>query len=330
MVRDDTDAVGLAVPDEAVVLAIDIGATKLAVGLVNGNGKVIKQSRRPNPGHVGGALKSLLESATALFGHEEGLHARLVAVGIACGGPLDIESGMVLSPPNLPDWDRIAIVEIFRKEFGVPVFLENDATAGALATLRWDNPSELKNIVYVTVSSGIGCGVISQGVPLKGHTGNGSELGHIPLVLNGRQCPCGQQGCAEAYVSGISIGQRFQELHTVSNITAVEVADLASQGNEQALEHWHGSMLMLRRVLRAALELFNPGLLVVGGGVTEASDALFGPALDLASDGALLSYAPDDYPTVRRTSFGRSSGVTSAAAVAWSQVNAQETKRSTL
>ncbi|SNU02310.1 glucokinase [Ruaniaceae bacterium KH17] len=312
------------------VLAVDVGATKLAVGLVTSSGQALREMRSPNPGNAPAALESLVSMSAALLDRDPEVAGNLAGIGIACGGPLDIANGLVLSPPNLPDWDKVPLTQLFNELFGLPTYLDNDATAGALASYYWDNPGKVENLVYVTVSSGIGSGVILGGAPIGDRNGNGAELGHIPLIYDGRSCTCGLRGCAEAYVSGLSISRRFNEqsrmllpevpqsvMQEHETLTSAEIAARASRGEPRALAHWLESMSMLRRLLRAALDLYGPELLVVGGGVTEAPRELLAPALDIQTDGPLLSYLDRNAPEVRSTGFGRDSGVISAGAVAW-------------
>lgn len=307
-------------PENAAVLALDIGATKLAVGIVTADGRVIAQMRRPTPRQPGRAIACLLEMGREMQARAAGEGARLIAVGIACGGPLDLERGLVLSPPNLPGWDEVPISDMAAEASGLPAFLQNDAAAGALATCFWDNPSRDRDVAYITVSSGIGCGVVSDGRLYAGNSGNGTELGHIPLIWGGRQCRCGQSGCAEAYLSGTSIGERFSEVSGRGPFTAEQVALLAAGGDSEAEAFWQDTMFMLRRLARAAADLFDPALLVLGGGVTDAPAHLLDPVFGGSGQGASMAGDVGKSMVVRRTGFGRNSGVLSAAAVAWNDL----------
>lgn len=305
------------------VLAIDIGATKLATGLVSANGDVLFENRAPSPKSAQESLRELkrLGAESCAWGKERGL--ALPATGIACGGPLDLARGLVLTPPNLPDWVDVPIRSQMEEAFGLPAHLQNDAAAGALATYLWDNPHGYRDVVYITVSSGIGCGVILDGRLMTGHSGNGSELGHIPLIHQGRRCKCGQDGCVEAYVSGTSIGERYAEDHG-EVLASREVAVRAAEGDATALTHWVASMKMLNRVVRAAADLFDPALLCVGGGVTDAPEHLLAPAFDFQH--GVMSNDVGRGTEIRRTGFGRSSGVASAAAIAWRALGTQDGK----
>jgi len=303
-------------PDDNTLIALDIGATKLAAGVVLSDGRVVAEVRNPTPNGPDAALRLLVDMGRDMLARARNEGFMPVAVGIACGGPLDMAERLILSPPNLPGWDRVPIGRIVTDALGLPAHLQNDAGAGALATYLWDNPDGHRDVGYMTVSSGIGCGMINDGRLYAGYTGNGTELGHIPLIWQGRRCGCGQAGCAEAYISGTSIGRRFTEARNDGQTyTAEDVARLATQGDTTAAAFWAETMLMLRRLTRAAIDLFDPALLCLGGGVTNAPRALLAPALD---DEGSTSMAEDvgRSVTIRLTGFGRHSGVLSAAAIA--------------
>ncbi len=308
-----------------VVLAIDIGATKMAVGVVDSEGGVLFQAREPSPRSVINSLALIDELSGRMLQKAHAHGARVDGVGIACGGPLDLDRGLVLTPPNLPDWDAVPIRDRLAAAAGVPAYLQNDAAAGAIATFLWDNPGHVKDVTYITVSSGVGCGVITNGTLLTGHSGNGGELGHMPLVFDGRRCKCGLSGCVEAYVSGTSIGERFSEENGGPPATAQQIAASAAAGDPVALAHWTGSMRMLRRTVRAAVDVFDPALLCLGGGVTDARSDLLAPAFTFDEGG--MSAAVGRGLCVRRTLFGRDSGVLSAAAVAWNEMGAANGRR---
>lgn len=312
--------------DVPVVLGIDIGATKMAAGVVESSGAILSQDRSASPRTVEPCLDLIDTLARRMIAAATAEGARVVGVGIACGGPLDLARGLVLSPPNLPDWDGVPIRDRMRDLAGAPAYLQNDAAAGAIASYLWDNPDHVSDVTYVTVSSGVGCGVITNGTLVTGHSGNGSELGHIPLVYGGRPCKCGLAGCVEAYVSGTAIGERYSEEFGGEAVTAKVIAERAIGGDAQARTYWAGSMQMLNRVARAGVDLFDPALLCIGGGVTDADPDLFAPALDFNGSGGMSAGIGKDI-TVRRTGFGRNSGVLSAAAVAWNEIGAGNNRR---
>ncbi|MDQ3404902.1 MAG: ROK family protein, partial [Actinomycetota bacterium] len=195
------------------VLGLDIGGTKLAAGVVDHDGTVrsflVTPTRKEEgPGPVLSRLFALGAKALAESTVDS---AALAGVGIGCGGPLDPGVGTVHEPPHLPGWRHVPVASKVRAAFGVPAVLDNDAAAAALAEHRFGAGRGLAHLVYLTISTGVGGGVIIDGTPYRGATGNAAELGHLTVRRGGRLCGCGRSGCLEAYVSGSAIAARARE-----------------------------------------------------------------------------------------------------------------------
>lgn len=307
--------------EDGVILAFDVGGTKLAAAVVDGEGVVLASFRRPTPrSDWRAAVTELIAAGRAAL---ERVAGNPVAGGIACGGPLDLARELVLSPPNLPGWDEVPLVDIMEAEFGVPMMMDNDANAAALALRRWGPWAGVDDLVYLTVSSGIGSGIISGGQLLRGSAGNGAEAGHMPVRWSGRRCECGQRGCLEAYSSGTSIARRATEavqagqpsmLSALSQITAAEVARAASAGDVLALEIWTDAVDMLSMAVASLINVFEPRVILLGGGVTEAGHMLLNPVRARGTAHALS--AAGRRTDVEITPFGRQIGVLGAAALA--------------
>ncbi len=304
------------------MLGLDIGGTKLAAGVVDPAGRVLSQVRIPTPTGWEQALRDL-GTAARLALQRAGMDAvDLAAVGVACGGPLDAAAGVVLSPPNLPGWDHVAVGPLLEDAFGRPTFVENDANAAAIASARWGTWAGVEDLVYLTISTGVGAGVITGGQLLTGSDGNGAEVGHIVVSWQGRQCVCGQQGCLEAYVSGRSIARRASErleagasssLWGIGDLTAEDVSRAAAAGDSLALSLWAETTDMLAAAVSSVINLFEPRVVILGGGVTEAGDMLLDPVRT-----ATVRYALS--PAGRKaeiaiTPYGPAIGIVGAAAV---------------
>jgi glucokinase len=198
------------------------------------------------------------------------------AVGVGCGGPLDAARG-VLSPPYLPGWHDVPLQEMAERAYGLPTVLENDATAAAAGEHRYGAGAGARNMVYLTVSTGVGGGVIVDGRLYRGSDGNGAELGHVTIDWHGRTCHgCGRRGCLEAYVSGTSIAERAQEAG-LAYATAEEVAAGAQSGDAGAARVWEETVDALGCGLTSIVNLFEPELVVIGGGVSRSGELLLGP-----------------------------------------------------
>lgn len=318
------------------VLGIDIGGTKVAVGLVSPEGEVIGFERIPTraqegPSQVIGRFIELCQKTVSRLGMD---WKDIVAAGVGCGGPLDPFRGLIQNPPNLPGWNNIPLVEQLQDEFGIPVYLDNDANAAALGEHRFGAGRGVANMVYMTVSTGVGGGVITDGRLLRGENGNAAELGHVSIVWNGRPCSCGSRGCLEAYASGTAIAARAQELaveHPQSllrtlvdapeKITAKTVSKALEQGDPVAEGLWQETTEILGAGVASVVSAFNPRLVVLGGGITNFGSRLFDPVRRIAKSRLMPSLAAvvDIVPA----ELGDEVGVVGAAAVALERLAAR-------
>ncbi len=282
--------------DVPPVLALDIGGTKLAVAVVTGDGsthgwQTAPTHREDGPTQV---LKRLFE-----LGHravEEAGLGPVAAVGISCGGPLDSATGVLESPPHLPGWIGVPVGSLATGEFGVPAHLENDATAGARAEHLFGAGVDARTMVYLTVSTGIGGGAVIDGRLHHGSAGNGGEFGHVMVERGGRPCSCGRRGCVEAYASGSSIAERAREglsgatgssLVALEQITAADVARAAADGDAYARRIWDETTDALGCAVTDLVNVFEPDLVVLGGGVTRAGSMLLDPVRETVRQEAM-------------------------------------------
>jgi glucokinase len=279
------------------VLAFDLGGTKFAFGVVAENGDVIgadkietltKQGPEQAIQRVNLAAQSLLQKLNIKS-------AELIGIGIASPGPLDIAKGCVDGSPNLPGWSGYSIEKGLSSFFNLPARIDNDANAAALGEYKFGAGKDKKNMVYITVSTGIGGGVIVDGRLMRGANGNAAELGHLTLNINGPACPCGANGCFEMYASGTAIARRTRE--AIQAGAQSQIIDLAGRAEAITTHHiltalqkndalaqkiWNETTEYLGRGLAVVINTFNPELIVVGGGVTAAGDLLFTPVREKA------------------------------------------------
>ena len=307
------------------VLALDIGGTKLAVGVVTPDGAVHGLRVRPTRREEG--PDAVIARLFAL-GHEAVAEAGPVgAVGVACGGPLDARTGVLQSPPHLPGWDDIPIGPLATAAFGVPFALENDATAAAVAEHRYGAGRGLDSLVYLTVSTGVGGGVVLDGRLHRGAAGNGGELGHITVRRGGRACSCGRRGCIEAYASGSSIAARAAEaladpvpgeapssLAGLPAVTAADVSAAAAAGDALAARVWAETVDLLGSAVSDLVNVLEPELVVLGGGVTRSGGMLLDPVRAIVAREAMPPAARA--ATVRLAALGDVVCVVGAGAIA--------------
>jgi glucokinase len=311
------------------VLALDVGGTKLAAGVVARDGTV--RSRRVAPSRVEDGPDAMiarhLEMGREAVADSGVPWAAIRAVGIACGGPLDPRAGIIQSPLSLPGWDDIPLVSIVSAALDRPAVVDNDATAGALAEWWFGAGRDrgVEHLVYLTISTGIGGGLVLDGHVYRGAAWNAGELGHLTVDFRGRRCACGRRGCLEAYASGTNIAARAREalaagdepsvLRDVPGLTARDVSEAAAAGDPLAARIWDETMDMLASGVANILDVFNPQLVVLGGGVTRAGMQLLEPVRERALAMAM--------PPARRAgdvvlaALGDDVGIVSAASLAF-------------
>lgn len=271
----------------SAALGLDIGGTKLAVGVVTADGStsgvLVEPTRRDEgPGIVLERLFAMGERSIRASGI-----GSVSAVGIACGGPLDATAGVLSAPLHLPGWIDIPITELAVARFGVPAYLENDATAAAFGEFRYGAGRDVDSLIYLTVSTGIGGGAILGGRLHRGAAGNGGEFGHVLVRSGGRECLCGRRGCLEVYASGTSIAARAREavaergagssLAGLPEIRAEHVVAAAAEGDGLASDLWDETTELLASAITDLVNVLEPELVVLGGGVTRSGSALLDP-----------------------------------------------------
>jgi glucokinase len=314
---------------ERAVLALDIGGTKLAAGVVDRSGRVHSFLVEPSLAQEGPepVLVRLFALGRRAVDESRLGWAGIEGVGIGCGGPLDTEAGVLLSPPHLPGWRDVPVTARARDEYERPAFLENDATAAAWGEHRYGAGAGTLNMVYLTLSTGVGGGVILGARPYRGSGGNGAELGHVTIDWHGRPCRgCGRNGCLEAYASGTSIAERMQEALALGDggkpsrngLTAADVVAAAKAGDPIARKVWQETIDALACGLTSIVNLFEPELVVLGGGVSRSGEQLFAPVREWVRANAIApaGRAADIVPAA----LGDHVGVVGAAAIAYDRM----------
>ncbi|MGA3089754.1 MAG: ROK family protein [Terriglobales bacterium] len=222
--------------DVGLVVGVDIGGTKVATGLVDRDGEIKNQTRTPMvaSGSDRDGLRAVVSAIDLLLGgKEENARPRIRGIGICAPGPLDPSTGVVINPPNLPCWRNFALTAEIEKIYQVPVKVENDANAAALAEAYWGAGRGYGRIFYAGIGTGIGTGIVFENRIYNGRTGAAAEGGHMSIDYRGPRCGCGKPGCIEILAAGPAIARRAR-------------AKLASeQASKPASEHRPGSSLLL-------------------------------------------------------------------------------------
>lgn len=259
---------------------IDIGGTKCAAVLgtsSEGTVTILDKISFPTPATPEEALAMLGGALEQLVRRYKG--ESLKAIGISCGGPLNSKDGLVLSPPNLPGWDRIDVCTPFRKRFEVPVGLQNDANACGLAEWKWGAGRGSENMVFLTFGTGMGAGLILNGRLYPGATDMAGEVGHIRLAEDG-PFGYGKHGSFEGFCSGGGIARLAQQMgdggDAASQLSAKEVFEAAHTGDELALDVVRTVSKQLGRGLAILVDILNPDTIVIGS-IYERQESLLAP-----------------------------------------------------
>lgn len=267
------------------VIGVDLGGTKISCGLATVAGIVEAKWTVPTEAHLGETvvLDNIINSINKVMELGKVSVDNIKAIGVGSPGPLDIENGLIITTPNLP-FKNFNLVEPIKEEFEVPVFLDNDANVAAVGEYMLGAARGLKNMVYVTVSTGVGGGAVLDGKVYRGSTYNALEVGHMTLDPFGPTCGCGNNGCLEALSSGTAIAKKAKEaldskvetsLRNYEKVTSYEVFLEAEKGDMVAKEIIDRAMFYLGIGIANMITAFDPEMVVIGGGVSKAGDIVF-------------------------------------------------------
>jgi glucokinase len=317
-----------------LLLAIDIGGTKIALGtarrdLFAGTGRLARIIKEPvpQPGTPAIVIARILELARDLVDAEGGSIER---IGISIGGPLDHTTGTVINFPHLPGWKNIPLCDAISRSLGAPALMDNDANLGALAEHRWGAGRGYDDMVYLTISTGIGGGVIVNGKLVHGVGSAAAEVGHITVQTGGPLCPCGNAGCLERMASGTNIARHARQMLEAdplrgrilrglagddpSRITAELVHRAMQQGDDIAGEVWEQTAEYIAIGLASIIHVLAPPLIVLGGGVAQAGEGLLEPVRRRLK--RHVFYVPLDRISVVAAELGHDSALLGAATLA--------------
>jgi glucokinase len=309
------------------VLAVDVGGTKVLVAAVLPNGEIISRRYYFTEAKKGvqAIINRLSSDINKSISAARSKDAEPIGIGIAIAGVLNIGKGLVTSSPNLPGWRNVPIRDSIAARSDLPTYLINDASAAALGEHRFGAGSGFDNMLYVTVSTGIGGGIIANGELYTGADGCAGEFGHMTIVPDGPQCHCGNLGCLEALASGWAIakeaitrirnGERSYITEVVDgkieNITAEVVAAAARKDDRLACEIVDKAAGYLGIGLANLVNIFNPELIVIGGGLSKMGNMLLRPACRVIRKRAFR--LPAKTVRIVRARLGGNAGIVGAA-----------------
>src|SRR5271168_1675629 len=211
---------------EGTILGVDIGGTKVAVGLVDRGGNILTQGRKPMVAN--GTAEAGLAAVTSAIDSMMSPGGGIRSIGICAPGPLDPKTGVVLNPPNLPCWRNFPLAGKIADKYHLPVKVDNDANAAALAETRWGAARGFRYVFYATIGTGIGTGIVLDGRIYRGNTGAAGEGGHVSIDYRGPRCKCGKLGCIEILAAGPAIGARARSKFKDDPARRSAILDLAN------------------------------------------------------------------------------------------------------
>jgi glucokinase len=302
-------------------IGVDVGGTKIAAAVVTTEGEILNEVRYPSAGPKERLLSSIARSVNEVRdGFEVG------GVCLAVPGTVSTVENKIIDAPNLHAIEGIPLKDELEERTGLMTTVENDANAAAWGEYRFGAGSEVSHLIFITLGTGVGGGVISHGVLLRGAQGAGGEMGHITIQATGPRCGCGNHGCLEALASGTAIARRAREVASEKPNSALgrlaveravlgeDVAELARQGDEAAISVLHETGVWLGIGLAGFVNIFNPEVIAIGGGAARAGDLM----LDAARHEVhLRAMSPSrDLVEIKEATLGAESGVLGAAALA--------------
>ncbi len=302
-------------------IGVDVGGTKIAAGVVSPEGDILNEVRYPSAGPQERLLSTIARAVTEVRdGFEIG------GTCLAVPGTVSTAENKIIDAPNLHAIEGVPLKDELEERTGLSTTVENDANAAAWGEFRFGAGSEATHLVFITLGTGVGGGVISHGVLLRGAQGAGGELGHITIQATGPQCGCGNHGCLEALASGTAIARRAREVASENSGSALgrlavertvlgeDVAELAREGDEAARSVLEETGRWLGIGLAGYVNVFNPEVIAVGGGAARAGDLILAPA---RKEVHLRAMSPGrDLVEIKPATLGARSGVLGAAALA--------------
>lgn len=271
-------------------IGIDIGGTKISMVIGTRTGKILRRrvivtrtGRRTRQG-----IQELLENVKALIAESPVKKSQILGIGVGIPGPVDTQKGIVPLSPHLGGWKGMRLREILSRKLGLPVAMANDANAAVVGEKIFGQCRRAANFIYMTISTGIGGGIVANGALLEGASYVAGEVGHMTIVAQGDICKCGKQGCLEAYASGTAIAN--YAVHQIKRsrksgisrlipkggkITAQMVGLAAAQHDALAIETYRRAGFYLGVGIANLLNVLNPEKVILGGGVLKSAPPVF-------------------------------------------------------
>lgn len=285
------------------IIGIDLGGTNIKGAIFNSDLQLIIELRKPTqaqkgPDHV---LKNIIQTIDEMIKNLNITDKSIYCMGMGIPGLLDPKLGISFFSPNFPGWENIQIVNELNKKFVFPIFIDNDVRVNLYGEWRFGAGLNYKNIVLITLGTGLGSGIVVDGKVIYGATSSAGEIGHMNMYRKGRPCKCGSSGCLGKYVSAVGMVTTFIEKlndgrksvieewinHDISNIQAHMISKAYDLQDDLAIEVMHETGQILGFGLANVINLFNPEIIIVGGGMSYAGDRLLNTVRETIKDHSL-------------------------------------------
>ena len=260
------------------VVGVDVGGTNIKLGVVDPAGDVIVRNSFATSPFASSRIKLIGAIAREIENSIKtaGLNKKQIAgVGVGLPGLVDYEKGIVRFLPNIPGWRGVHLKSILQKKVKLPVFIDNDVKIITLAESKFGAGQGVANLVCLTLGTGVGAGLILNGQLYRGEGNAAGELGHMPLNEHGPKCNCGGWGCFETYVGRRPLFAEASRMMGKKGMTTQQMFALAQKGNKKALLYWRRVAQRIGNGLVGIVNLLNPRLIIIGGGVSNNEKFLF-------------------------------------------------------
>ena len=313
-----------------LIIGVDLGGTNAKTAVVTRDRRVLAKDSRPSEAEGGpeAVMRAMVDSIDAALKQAGASRSDVLAAGFGAPGPMNWQTGIVYSPPNLPGWKDVPLAAEMRKRLGFPCFIDNDANVACYGEFWLGAGQGADSIVLLTLGTGVGGGIVVFGQLLRGIDGTAGEIGHLKVMRDGRMCGCGSRGCLEAYgsvtgmvrtaVEGINEGRKTSLLKMaggdVSKITGKMISEALAAGDEFAGWVMKETATWLGLGISSLVNLLNPEKVILSGGMIAAGKALFEPIR--ATVKANSFEVPARRAQILPAGLGADSGVIGAAGVA--------------
>ncbi|MBN2542580.1 ROK family protein [bacterium] len=281
-------------------IGVDLGGSFIKIGLISSKGRILQFKEEPTPE---GGPETILQGILTLiltFVKEYSNEYEILGVGIGLPGVVQFKEGFVINPPNMPGWKSFNVLQFFKSKLDLPVFIDNDANVMALAEAVWGAGKDCRQIVCLTLGTGVGGGIVIDKELYHGASGGAGELGHVIVQAGGRQCGCGNKGCLEAY-----LGANYIIAHTVelldsypasilnkiysesAELTPPDILEAVKADDPLGMKIVDEMAYYLGIGIGSIINVFNPDMVIIGGGLCNFGEYLLGPARKVAEECAM-------------------------------------------